>query len=109
MRKAHLLLFLAALLALSSCVTRKKILYLQKEGDLDKKHPSDSITWKYDLVDFKYKIQTNDIISVRYLSLTAKEFDIMQYQTQNNANTNMGTNTGALLSGELVDEKGEIP
>jgi polysaccharide export outer membrane protein len=110
MRKAHLLLFLAALLALSSCVTRKKILYLQKQGDLDKKHPKDSITREYNLVDFNYKIQTNDIISVRYQSLTAKEFDIMQYQNQNNTNNNnIGATSGALLAGELVDEQGEIP
>jgi len=91
-------------------VTRKKILYLQKEGDLDKKHPSDSITREYDLVDFNYKIQTNDIISVRYQSLTAKEFDIMVQQSQsNNINNNIGSNIGALLIGELVDEEGEIP
>ena len=110
MRKAHILLFLAALLGLSGCVTRKKILYLQKEGDLDKKHPSDSITREYDLVDFNYKIQTNDIISVRYQSLTAKEFDIMVQQSQsNNINNNIGSNIGALLIGELVDEEGEIP
>jgi len=109
MHKAHLLLFLAALLALSGCVTRKKILYLQKEGDLDKKHPGDSVVREYDLVDFNYKIQTNDIISVRYQSLTAKEFDIMFQQNQNTSNNQAGQTTGPLLLGELVDEQGKIP
>ncbi|HEV8514152.1 MAG TPA: polysaccharide biosynthesis/export family protein [Cyclobacteriaceae bacterium] len=109
MRKAHLLIFLAALLALSSCVTNKKILYLQKEGDLKKKkNPPDTATRDYDLVDFKYKVQTNDIISVRYQSLTQKEFDFTQQNTQQNSggNTIVG---GALLLGDVVDENGEIP
>jgi len=109
MRKAHLLLFLAALLALSSCVTNKKILYLQREGDLKKKKQVSDTTRGYDLVDFNYKIQTNDIISVRYQSLTAKEFDFTQQNQQNAITNTSGTTTGALLLGELVDEKGEIP
>jgi polysaccharide export outer membrane protein len=111
MRKAHLLLFLAALLALSSCVTNKKILYLQKERDLKKKsNPPDSAVRNYALVDFNYKIQTNDIISVRYQSLTAKEFDFTQQNSQQNSNTGVNSNTGgALLLGDLVDENGDIP
>jgi len=110
MRKAHLLIFLAALLALSSCVTNKKILYLQKEGDLKKKtDPPDTAVRHYDLVDFKYKIQTNDIINVRFQSLTAKEFDFVFAQSQQGQQNVGGANTGALLTGDLVDEKGEIP
>lgn len=109
MRKAHLLIFFAALLALSSCVTNKKILYLQKEGDLKKKsNPPDSTVRDYALVDFNYKIQTNDIISVRYQSLTAKEFDFTQQNSQQNTGV-ASTIGGALLLGDLVDEKGEIP
>jgi polysaccharide export outer membrane protein len=110
MRKAHLLIFLATLLALSSCVTNKKILYLQKEGDLKKKKEVRDTTKRgYDLVDFHYKIQTNDIVSVRYQSLTAKEFDFTQ-QNQQNASTGLNSNIGgALLIGDLVDEHGEIP
>jgi polysaccharide export outer membrane protein len=111
MRKAHLLLFFTALLALSSCVTNKKILYLQKQGDLKKKkNPPDSAVRDYALVDFNYKVQTNDIISVRYQSLTAKEFDFTQQNSQQNSNTGVNSTIGgALLLGDLVDEKGEIP
>ena len=111
MRKAHLLIFLAALLALSSCVTNKKVLYLQKQGDLKKKsNPPDSAARDYALVDFNYKVQTNDIISVRYQSLTAKEFDFIQQNSQQNSNTGVNSTIGgALLLGDLVDENGEIP
>src|SRR6478736_5130165 len=111
MRKAHLLIFLTALLALSltSCVTNKKVLYLQKEGDLKKKkNPPDTAVRDYTLVDFNYKIQPNDIISVRYQSLTAKEFDFTQQNSQQNTGIS-ATIGGALLLGDLVDENGEIP
>jgi polysaccharide export outer membrane protein len=112
MRKAHLFIFLTALLALSitGCVTNKKVLFLQKEGDLKKKkNPPDSATRDYQLVDFVYKIQPYDIVSVRYQSLTQKEFDFTQ-QNQQNSNTGLGGQVGgALLIGELVDVNGEIP
>jgi polysaccharide export outer membrane protein len=111
MRKAHLLIFLTAILALSlsSCVTNKKILYLQKEGDLKKKkNPPDTAVRHYDLVNFDYKIQTNDIVNVRFQSLTAKEFDFIFAQGQQGQQNVGGVNTGSLLNGELVDEKGEI-
>jgi len=101
------LLFFAFTLLLSSCVTNKKFLYLQKKGDLDKKtNPPDTAVRLYDLVDFNYKVQTNDIISVRFQSLTAKEFDFFGQNSTPTTNVNVG---GALLYGELVDEKGEIP
>ena len=110
MRNTHLLIFLAALLALSSCVSNKKILYLQKEGDLKKKkQASDTTARGYDLVNFHYKIQTNDIVSIRYQTLTAKEFDFTQQNQQNSTTGVSGTIGGALLIGDLVDEKGEIP
>lgn len=105
------LFILFVLLAFSACVPNRKFLYLQKKGDLDKKvnHP-DTAVRHYDLVDFNYKVQTNDIISVRYQSLTAKEFDFLgQSQPQSSLNSGQGGNFGALLIGELVDENGQIP
>ena len=59
-------------------------------------------------MDFDYKVQTNDIISVRYQSLTTKEFDIIG-QNQQSTSELAGNVGGALLLGELVDENGEIP
>jgi polysaccharide biosynthesis/export protein len=113
MRKALCLNFLAFLLAVSfsGCVTNKKVLFFQKEGDLKKNaNRPDSAMRHYDLVDFNYKVQSQDIISVRYQSLTAKEFDFTQQNQQNAATGGVGTpGGGALLIGELVDERGEIP
>ncbi len=105
-----ILLFFAALLLLASCVPNRKVLYLQHQDELKKKLEQDTAVRKYSLMDFNYKIQTNDIISVRYQSQTAKEFDFMTQQNQqNNTGTMAGQTGGALLFGELVDERGEIP
>ncbi len=109
--RRYTVLFFVILLALSSCVTNKKILFLQKKGDLTKKtNPPDSSVRHYDLVDFNYRIQTNDIISVRFQSLTAKEFDFFgQAQGGSTQNQTNLSGVGVLLMGELVDQNGEIP
>jgi polysaccharide export outer membrane protein len=80
---------------------------LQK-GDVNRSNLTpDSTVRSYTVNKFEYKIQTNDIISVRFESLTPKEFDFLAVQTPNQSgNALVG---GALLFGELVDEKGEIP
>lgn len=102
---------LGTLFLFASCVTNKKFLYLQNKGDLSKKNnPPDTSVREYTLEDFSYKLQTNDIISVRYQSLTAKEFDFFATQNQqNNSGVAAGSAGNFLLVGELVDEKGEIP
>src|SRR5258708_25013140 len=110
--RSSILLFLAGLTVLTSCVPNRKYLYLQK-NDLDRKsQPSDStIARAYTLKKFDYKIQTNDIISVRYQSLTAKEFDFLGQQ-QNVSGANLGAGAGGanyLLFGDFGDENGEIP
>src|SRR5258708_36010651 len=107
--RSILLLFFAGLVIVTSCVPNRKYLYLQK-NDLDKNKPADtSIARAYTLKKFDYKIQTNDIISVRYQSLTAKEFDFLgQQHNVSGANTGVG-NANYLLIGDLVDENGEIP
>ena len=61
---------------------------------------------RYEVEKFDYKIQTNDIISVRFESLTPKEYDFLVSQT---AVVGGGFIGGALLFGDLVDENGEIP
>jgi polysaccharide export outer membrane protein len=107
----RLYLLLAGLIFLSSCVSNKKITLLQKNDvNVSRKNPlpTDTIVRTYALDTFQYKIQANDIVSVRFESLTAKEFDFFSSQTpQNNSSGIMGT--GVLLIGELVDENGEIP
>jgi polysaccharide export outer membrane protein len=109
MHRYFFLIVLCGFVFLVSCVPNRKIIYLQKEpGFENKKQPKDSVVRHYDLEPFDYKIQTNDIISVRYQSLTDQEFDYSS-QGQVNAAGNTGNMGGALLRGELVDEHGEIP
>jgi len=95
------------LAALSSCVSNKKFLYLQK-GDVNKTDlPKDTIIRKYTVKLPDYKVQPEDIVSVRFESLTPKDFDFLN---QNHTNQNIGAQVvGALLLGELVDQNGEIP
>ncbi len=99
---------MVSLLLVFSCVTNRKYQMLQK-GDVNKSNlPSDSVMRRYHVEKFDYKIQTNDIISVRYESLTAKEYDFLSSQP-GTAAAGSGFIGGALLLGELVDENGEIP
>ncbi len=99
-----------ATIFLSSCVTNKKFVYLQK-GDVNPKEselPKDSVVREYDLLAFDYKVQPNDILSVRFESLTRKEYDFLSANNpQNNAGSNL-TQGNALLIGELVDNNGEV-
>lgn len=103
-----LLLLVGSLIFLSSCVTNKKYVYLQKDDVNDKDLPKDTIIRSYDLHNYEYKIQPEDNISVRFESLTPEEYDIFNRNMmaqQQNQNLNQGN---AILIGELVDPQGEI-
>jgi polysaccharide biosynthesis/export protein len=92
----------------ASCISNKKVALLQNR-DLNKRNiPKDTVVRTYALDSFTYKIQPNDLISVRFESLTEKEYDFLS--ANNAAQSSMGLQPGnALLIGELVDESGEIP
>lgn len=99
----------AAVLVLSGCVENKMVVLLQK-NDLKKKVQIDSVQRTYSIDKFEYRIQTNDIISVRYQSLTAKDIDFFAQESQGSmAGLNLAAGGSALLVGELVDEDGMIP
>lgn len=105
-----LLLFAGTLITLSSCVTNKKFVYLQKDDVNPKKNelPKDTVLRTYDIGQFDYKIQPNDILSVRFESLTPEEFDFLsKQQLQNSGGSNLSQGN-ALLIGELVDDSGEL-
>lgn len=99
-------LFLFALLLFSSCVSNKKYTYLQKDDVNKKDLPKDSVVRSYSLEHYDYKIQPQDILSVRFESLTPKEYDFF---SQDASQQNMSVMGNALLFGDLVDESGEIP
>lgn len=83
---------------------------MMQKNDVNKSNqPADSVLRDYGLKKFDYKIQPNDILSVRYESLTPKEYDFLSTQSIQNTNSGNGQIGGALLMGDLVDENGEIP
>jgi polysaccharide export outer membrane protein len=91
----------------SSCVTNKKYVYLQKNDVNVKELPKDTIIRSYDLQKYEYRIQPEDNISVRFESLTPEEYDIFNRGTGGQQNQNLSQGN-AILIGELVDPQGEI-
>lgn len=100
-------LLLAGLLFFASCVPNKRIAYLQKDDVNKSDLPKDTVVRSYQVNEYDYKIQPEDIISVQFESLTPKDLDFLNQS----AATNIGdaSTAGALMLGELVDQKGEIP
>lgn len=94
----------------AGCVSNKKYVLLQKDDVNVKDLPKDTVIRVYELIQHEYKIQPEDNISVRFESLTPKEFDIFNRQfNQMQQSQAMNLNQGnAILIGELVDPKGEI-
>ena len=108
MPKYFLLFLVCGSILFGSCVPNRKLIYLQKEpGFENRKQPKDTVVRNYELYPFEYKIQTNDILSVRFQSLTEPEFD---YSQVSQTGGSVGGGAGlALLRGDIVDDKGEIP
>lgn len=98
-------LLIGIIFLLGACVSNNQVLLLQHEGDGDS--IKDSLLRSYPQENFNYKIQPQDILSVRFESLTPDEYNFFSRNQvqQNPANFAMGN---ALLIGELVDEQGEI-
>lgn len=107
----RLLGFLLGAALLSSCVTNKKYMYLQKDDVNVKDLPKDSIVRAYDFQSYEYRIQPEDNISVQFESLTPSEYDIFRRGMSGGGmmNQNMNLNVGnAIVWGELVNPQGEI-
>ncbi len=104
-----LIFFAGSILFLSSCVSNKKFVLLQKDDVNSKSLKKDSVMRTYAVDEFNYQIQPNDVISVEFESLTNKEFDIFSVdKAQQGGNINLAGGS-ALLVGHLVDENGMIP
>lgn len=102
----RLYLLSLGLILLGSCVSNKKATLLQKNDINPKNLPTDSVMRSYTSETFNYKVQPNDILSVRFESITPEKYDFLANQEQQNINLAAGN---ALLIGELVDEDGNIP
>ncbi len=103
-----LLLFSIALLSISSCVTNRKYQLLQKDDVNRKDLVKDKVLRSYKVDSFTYKIQSEDILSVRFESLTPKDFDFFNHSSSGQAGGGAVNNNSFLLIGELVDYNGEI-
>lgn len=92
-------------LVLGACVPNKKILYLQTKDELKEEFPTDTVLRTYNLADYEYRIQPEDILSIRVESLTDEEYDIFAASQQDRSGGNQGNLS---IRGYLVDKKGEI-
>jgi polysaccharide export outer membrane protein len=92
-----------------SCVSNKKILYLQEETDLYGPAPKDSVLRSYIIEPYEYELQHEDVLSIQISSLTPKEYDFFsQGLPQGQGNMNMGRGGGGAIFGYLIDRNGEI-
>ena len=70
------------LLFLISCVPNKKLVYLQAENELKTEKVYDSISATYNLKRERYKLKSEDVISLRVASVTPDEYNfIKKYET----------------------------
>jgi len=94
----------ALALVCASCVTNRKIQYMQHEDVSRKSVTVDSVLRRYETVDFTYRIQPQDVLSVQFISPTDDTFNFLKQD----AAGNMMQMQMVMLNGELVDEAGDI-
>lgn len=91
-----------------ACVPNKKTVLLQYGDELKKDEVElDTILRTYNPQQFEYRIQPEDILSIRVSSLTQEEYDFFNNQDMANMNL-LGQPGGVALAGHLVDYNGEI-
>lgn len=94
---------------LYSCVTNKKVTYLQKD-DLHSKDlvTNDSIYRQIEIKDYKYLLQPEDVISITMLTLSPPEYNFFTKMDQSqNSNRNV-TSANSALYGYLIDPDGNL-
>ena len=107
----RLLILIVVVVWSNSCVVNRKYQYLQKD-DVNVKTDAiqkDTVLRSYDLSNFEYKLQPEDILSIRFYSLTPEEYDFFSLKNGGSNNYNQFQNGAAgLVNGYLVDEDGSI-
>ena len=96
------ILFVGAILMFSSCVPKKKMVYLQAETE-----SSDSV-FNYQRTD--YKLQVNDIIDVKIVSLEADVNKLFNSSAATTTNAAQTANLGDLyyITGYNIDDDGNV-
>jgi polysaccharide export outer membrane protein len=87
------------------CVPNKKVTYIQKNDVKAKSVPLDTVMRTYNVLQWDYKIQPQDVLSIRFESLTPEEFNFLNQNVSQQAMINPQT---AALYGELVSLEGEV-
>ena len=109
---SNLTLLIVILLLSNACVVNKKVQYLQKD-DVNVKSDAiekDSVLRTYELSNFEYRLQPEDILSVKFLSLTPQEYNFFAIKEGQGTNSfNQFQNDALnLVNGYLIDEEGKI-
>ncbi len=108
LRSSRILFVVLIALLVAGCVENRKVLLLQKDDVNRDMFPKDSVVRAYGVDSTDYRLQPEDIVSVRFESLTPKEFDFFNQNAMQTSSMNLqGGN--ALLLGDIVDQRGEIP
>jgi polysaccharide export outer membrane protein len=102
------LAIVSVFVVLISCVPNKKYVYLQHNDVNAKNLPTDTVLRNYDYDFFEYKIQPEDILSIRFESLTPKDYDFFASDAALSMQQ-ISQQANPLLIGELVDKDGNVP
>jgi polysaccharide biosynthesis/export protein len=109
MTKYSLSFFALFMVLASSCVSNKKLLYLQ---DLNSQSAKVSSTEKFPYQEEQYRLQNFDIVDITIKTGSEELNKIFSIVTgeQNNMNMNMGQNGGDLfyMNGYTLDEQGKV-
>lgn len=104
------LLFGASLLIFSACVPARKLVYLQKDGELKKRKdiPRDTVLRTHKLSIKEYRIQPLDLLSIQFETL-GEDNDAFDFLSKLNPQVRTtGNINSAAASGILVDKEGDI-
>ena len=88
-------------------MSNKKIVFLQKDDVNVDIAPKDSVLRSYNLSQYEYRLQTSDILSVQFQSLTEDEFNFFSNKNRDSNRQTQNANQG-ILNGYLIDEDGMI-
>src|SRR5690606_32687359 len=92
----------------ASCVPNRKVTLLQNQDLYPKNIVHDTVVRSYEPEQFDYRVQPNDLLSIRFESITQQEFDFLSAPPTVNPNANVNA-LSAQLIGELVDQDGMVP
>jgi len=95
----------SASVILSSCVPNRKYVYMQKDDVKKTDVVIDSAVREYRVDLYDIRIQPQDVLSIRFESLSPEEFDFLNRTSGSVASANPAA---AVMFGEVVSPQGEV-